>query len=50
MKHYALRKVELNHVTPGLKRAAKDTLRIFRDAVTMLCGIALAEWGKLERP
>ena len=45
MKHYALRKVELNHVTPGLKRAAKDTLRIFRDAVTMLCGIALAEWG-----
>lgn len=45
MKHYALRKVELNHVTPGLKRAAKDTLRIFRDAVTMLCRIALAEWG-----
>lgn len=27
--NYAIREVELNHMTPGLKRIVKDTLRIF---------------------
>lgn len=46
--HYSVRQVELNHVTPGLRRAAKDTFGIFRDAVKMLCDVALKEWDSLE--
>lgn len=44
---YSIREVELNHVTPGLKRATKDTLRVFRDAVKLLSDIAMAEWEDL---
>lgn len=45
---YSIRKVELNHVNPGLKRAVKDTLEIYRAAVKRLCEIAMAEWDCLE--
>lgn len=46
--NYAIREVELNHMTPGLKRIVKDTLRIFRDAVKMLSDIAIIEWDGLK--
>lgn len=46
--NYAIREVELNHVTPGLKRIVKDTLKVFRDAVKMLSDIALTEWDGLK--
>lgn len=46
--NYAIREVELNYMTPGLKRIVKDTLRIFRDAVKMLSDIAIIEWDGLK--
>ena len=46
--NYAIREVELNHVTPSLKRIVKDTLKVFRDAVKMLSDIAMTEWDGLK--
>ena len=46
--NYAVREVELNHITPGLKRIVKDTLKVFRDAVKMLSDIAMIEWDELK--
>lgn len=45
--NYSARKVELSHVTVGLKRAVKDTFQFYRVAVKRLCEIALEEWGSL---
>lgn len=47
MANYSSHAIELEHVNPGIMRAAKQTLAIFRDAVAMIGSIAMQEWDAL---
>lgn len=47
--NYSIRKVELCYVNPGLKRAVKATLGIYRAAVKRLCEIAMSEWDSFDK-
>lgn len=48
MKHYASHSVELNYMNHGIMRAAKNTLSIFRAAVSMIGDIVIKEWDSLS--
>lgn len=48
MERYCSHSVELNYIDRGIMRAAKDTLSVFRAAVSMVGDIAIKEWGSLE--
>lgn len=39
--HMSIRQVELNGISPGLKRVLKGTMAIQREALAYLCGVSM---------
>lgn len=48
MVHYANRSIELNHMNPGIVRAVRDTVAVFRDAAKFLREVVLTHWEELR--
>lgn len=46
-KHMAIRQVELIHVSAGLRRVLKNTMKITRDLLAYLCDVAYQEWDSV---
>lgn len=45
--HIAIRQVELIHISDGLRRVLKDTIKITRELLAYLCDVACQEWDSL---